>query len=269
MKYSDFILKHFVVYALIGGLLPFLIVKNEVFNIDDRIVAFPLIMICYAHFYYQKRLSKISRVGDLKEYSKLKNYDFIEKPSESDLDDFATFETLPLIMDKGDKDAFMNLLTHSQRQELYSAEKPKIITVRKTHTTAMVNRGDREILFTQVFLLKSKKEIPHFYLAPTSFFSLFGGIGEKLVYPYKKINVEKYNFPVNKYNLYAHDKSTVEFFSSEFIDLLNKGLEKNKKVSIESDGNNIIFYLLNERFSGEGITFHTNLFQVLYKALNN
>ena len=35
MKYSDFILKHFVVYALIGGLLPFLIVKNEVFNIDD------------------------------------------------------------------------------------------------------------------------------------------------------------------------------------------------------------------------------------------
>ena len=158
MKYSDFILKHFVVYALIGGLLPFLIVKNEVFNVDDRIVAFPLIMICYAHFYYQKRLSKIARVGDLKEYSKLKNYDFIEKPSESDLDDFATFETLPLIMDKGDKDAFMNLLTHSQRQELYSAEKPKIITVKKTHTTAMVNRGDREILFTQVFLLKSKKE---------------------------------------------------------------------------------------------------------------
>ena len=98
----------------------------------------------------------------LKEYSKLKNYDFIEKPSESDLDDFATFETLPLIMDKGDKDAFMNLLTHSHRQELYSAEKPKIITVKKTHTTAMVNRGDREILFTQVFLLKSKKEMKYF-----------------------------------------------------------------------------------------------------------
>lgn len=266
MKYSDFILKHFVVYALISGLLPFLIVKNEVFNVDDRIVIFPFVMICYAHFYYQKRRSKHARVNDLTEYSKLENYDFIEKPSESDLDDFATFETLPLIMDKGGKDAFMNLLTHSQRQELYSVEKPKIITVKKTHATG--NGGDRHF-FTQVFLLKSKKEIPHFYLAPTSFFSLFGGIGEKLVYPYKKINIEKYNFPINKYNLYAHDKSTVEFFSSEFIDLLNKGLEKNKKVSIESDGNNIIFYLLNERFSNEGIAFHTNLFQVLHKSLIN
>ncbi|MDA7542610.1 hypothetical protein N8819_04905 [Gammaproteobacteria bacterium] len=169
MKYSDFTKKHFVLYALVGGLLPLLIIKNEVFNVDDQIVLFPFIMICTAHIYYQKRLSKISRVGDLKEYSKLENYDFIEKPSESDLDDFATFETLPLIMDKGDKDAFMNLLTHSQRKELYSAEKPKIITVKKTQTIG--SGGDRHF-FTQVFLLKSKKDIPHFYLAPTSFFIL-------------------------------------------------------------------------------------------------
>ena len=117
MKYSDFILKHFVVYALIAGLLPFLIVKNEVFNVDDRIVIFPFVMICYAHFSYQKRRSKHARVNDLTEYSKLENYDFIEKPSESDLDDFATFETLPLIMDKGYEDAFMNLLSHTQRQD--------------------------------------------------------------------------------------------------------------------------------------------------------
>ena len=266
MKYSDSIKKHFIFYALIGGLLPWLIINNEVFNVDDQIVLFPFIMICTAHFYYQKRLSKIARVGDLKEYSKLKNYDFIEKPSESDLEDFAKFETLPLIMDKGDNDAFMNLLTDKLQQELNSIQKPKVVTVKKTHIN--YNGPDKEA-FTQVFLFKSKKEIPHFYLAASSVFSLFGGIGEKLVFPYKKINIEKYNFPIKKYNLFAHDKDTEEFFSREFIDLLNKGLEQNKRVNIESDGGNIIFYLLNQRFSEEGMEFHTNLFHVLYKSLIN
>ena len=262
MKYSDFKLKHFIAYGLIvfiGALL----IRYEVFDVDDRIVLFPLVMICYAHFYYQKKLSKLHRVEKLEEYSKLGNYDFIEKPAQPDLVDFVSFKTLALIMDKDDKKAFMNLLIHQPRQKFNSVEKPKIVTVRKTHYNS---GGPDKLFYTQVFLLESKKEIPHFFIEAKSF---FGGIGDQLLHPYKKIHIEKYDFPKKKYNLYAHDQNIEKFFSSDFIELLIKGLEKNKRVNIESDGKNIIFYLQNQRFSGEGITFHTNLFQVLYKALNN
>jgi len=44
MKYSDFTKKHFVLYALVGGLLPLLIIKNEVFNVDDQISQLPYLI---------------------------------------------------------------------------------------------------------------------------------------------------------------------------------------------------------------------------------
>ncbi len=84
---------------------------------------------------------------------------------------------------------------------------------------------------------------------------------------YEEINIEKYNFPKTKYSLYGPDQSIKEFFTREFIDLLNEGVKGKKRIKVESNGKDIIFYVIHKRHSEEGMKFYTNLFQVLSKAL--
>ena len=94
---------------------------------------------------------------------------------------------------------------------------------------------------------------------------IFKGIKELIA-----VNIEKYSFPKNKYKLYASDTKVIkDFFTERFVELLNIGLKKKKKrLHIESDGKNIIFYVKFKRHTTEGIDFYMNLFQALIESLN-
>ena len=118
-----------------------------------------------------------------------------------------------------------------------------------------------------------KSEIPIFYLAGGHHFSfsnlfrnknIFKGIKEL-----KEIDIQKFNFPKNKYKLYSSDETIKDFFTKEFINLLNTGLRKKKEtLYIESNGKEIIFYTLYKRHTLQGMDFFINLFRVLIKSLN-
>lgn len=95
--------------------------------------------------------------------------------------------------------------------------------------------------------------------------SIFKGIKELIA-----VNIKKYNFPKNKYKLYASDTKIIkDFFTERFVELLNIGLKKKKKrLHIESDGKNIIFYVKYKRHTTEGIDFYINLSKALIESLN-
>ncbi len=210
--------------------------------------------------------SENKRVTDLERYSKNENYDFLKEPSGLQLDDFRSFKTLRLIrdIDKGD-DAFMNLLIQKSEQELNYIKEQKIVTVMQTNDSRK-GRG----FYTQVFLFKTTKEFPSFYLTDRPYFRIlekFFGTNLADMNIYEEINIEKYNFPKTKYSLYGPDQSIKEFFTREFIDLLNEGVKGKKRIKVESNGKDIIFYVIHKRHSEEGMKFYTNLFQVLSKAL--
>ena len=261
MKYSDINYKYFILYAVIIG-ISLLLVNYQVFEISEKVITFIAVAVCYLIFYVQKNHSKKTRVLDLEEYSQKENYDFVKDPSASQTDEFRGFKTLAMIMDEN-QESFLNLLIQKSRHDFNHVTKPKIVTVKKTEKT--FDAPDK-IFYTQVYHFKTNKSIPLFYLADIRYFSYFGRtIAKKL--PYKKINIEKYNFPKTRYELYSNDDSVREFFNKDFIGLLNLGAQKKKRVNIESDGENIIFYVLNQRHSAEGINFYTNLFETLFKAL--
>ena len=257
MKYSNINYKYFIIYAFICG-IAMLLIRFEIFEVDGRIIAFPAVMTCYAIHFFQQKRSKQERVVNLEEYSRNENYDFIKEPCGTQLDDFKGFESLPLIMSKGE-DAFMNLLVQKPSRGFDNIEKPKILTVKETISN---HSGPDLHKYTQIFHFKSRKDIPPFYLADKTFLYR---MEEKL--SYKKIYIEKDNFPRNEYSLYGHDKNIVEFFTSDFIALLNQGVEKKKGVRVESNGKDIIFYVLYQRHTDEGMKFYTNLFHILFKAL--
>jgi len=263
MNYNNINYKYFVIYAFIIGIAAILM-RYEFFDVDDRIISLPAAMLCVALFRFQRRRSENKRVTDLERYSKNENYDFLKEPSNFQLDDFRSFKTLPFIMDmdKGD-DAFVNLLIQKSEQELNNIKEQKIVTVKKT-------QDRNNTFYTQVFLFKTTKEIPPFYLTDRPYFrSLEKFFGNNLadMNIYEEINIEKYNFPKTKYSLYGPDQSIKEFFTREFIDLLNEGVKGKKRIKVESNGKDIIFYVIHKRHSEEGMKFYTNLFQVLSKAL--
>ena len=104
--------------------------------------------------------------------------------------------------------------------------------------------------------------------------SLFGNLFNRYTFKGIKdliaVHIEKYNFPKNKYKLYASDSKIIkDFFTERFIELLNIGLKKKKKrLHIESDGKNIIFYVKYKRHTTEGIDFYINLSKALSESLN-
>ena len=263
MNYNNINYKYFIIYAFIIGIAAILM-RYEFFDVDDRIISLPAAMLCVALFRFQRRRSENKRVTDLERYSKNENYDFLKEPSNFQLDDFRSFKTLPFIMDmdKGD-DAFVNLLIQKSEQELNNIKEQKIVTVKKT-------QDRNNTFYTQVFLFKTTKEIPSFYLTDRPYFRILEKIsGTNLadMNIYEEINIEKYNFPKTKYSLYGPDQSIKEFFTREFIDLLNEGVKGKKRIKVESNGKDIIFYVIHKRHSEEGMKFYTNLFQVLSKAL--
>ena len=265
MNYNNINLKYLPIYATIIG-IAMLLVRYEFFDVDERIILFPAVILCSVIFSFQLRRMENKRVNDLERYSKNENYDFLKEPSGLQLDDFRSFKTLRLIrdIDKGD-DAFMNLLIQKSEQELNYIKEQKIVTVMQTNDSRK-GRG----FYTQVFLFKTTKEFPSFYLTDRPYFRIlenFFGTNLADMNIYEEINIEKYNFPKTKYSLYGPDQSIKEFFTREFIDLLNEGVKGKKRIKVESNGKDIIFYVIHKRHSEEGMKFYTNLFQVLSKAL--
>ena len=265
MNYNNINLRYLPIYVTIIG-IAMLLVRNEFFDVDERIILFPAVILCSVIFSFQLRHSENKRVTDLERYSKNENYDFLKEPSGLQLDDFRSFKTLRLIrdIDKGD-DSFMNLLIQKSEQELNYIKEQKIVTVMQTNDS---RKGGG--FYTQVFLFKTTKEFPSFYLTDRPYFRILEKIfGTNLadMNIYEEINIEKYNFPKTKYSLYGPNQSIKEFFNREFIDLLNEGVKGKKRIKVESNGKDIIFYVIHKRHSEEGMKFYTNLFQVLSKAL--
>ena len=67
---------------------------------------------------------------------------------------------------------------------------------------------------------------------------------------------------------YKNFDTVKNFFTEDFIDILNSGLKKKREtIYMESDGKNIIFYIKFKRHSLTGMSFFINLFGVLLESL--
>ena len=207
------------------------------------------------------------RIADLEEYAVNNNYNFSSKPQSAEINEFKNFKAMQRILMPN---SYLNLLTPIKTTSSREFNNPKILTI-----CSVVNTGESsQTYYTQIFLFKLEKEIPIFFLngGHHSFFGnlfsnkyIFKGIKELIA-----VDIKKYNFPKNKYKLYASDTNIIkDFFTERFVELLNIGLKKKKKrLHIESDGNNMIFYVKYKRHTTEGIDFYINLSKALIESLN-
>lgn len=217
--------------------------------------------------FFEIRVLKKKRIADLELYAVNNNYNFSSKPKSVEVNEFKNFKAMQKILMPN---SFLNLLTPITTTISRELNNPKIVTI-----SSVVNTGQsNQTYYTQIFLFKLEKEIPIFFLngGHHSFFGnlfsnkyIFRGIKELIA-----VDIKKYNFPKNKYKLYASDTMIVkDFFTERFVELLNIGLKKKKKrLHIESDGKNIIFYVKYKRHTTEGIDFYINLSKALIESLN-
>ena len=234
------------------------------------IIFFLASAIAWLGVFFEIRALKEKRVADLEEYAANNNYNFSSKPESAEITEFKNFKATQKILMPMYNHKFLNLLNPSEISNSKKLNKPNIVTI----STTISSGESSQTYFTQIFLFRMKKEIPIFFLngGHNSFFGnlfsskyIFKGIKELIA-----VNIEKYNFPKNKYKLYASNTEiTKEFFTERFVELLNIGLKKKKKrLHIESDGNNIIFYVKYKRHTTEGIDFYINLSRALIESLN-
>ena len=252
----------------IGSIFPLLMAfAYNKSNNTLAIVLFLLSAIAWILVALEIKAMKKKRIADLDEYAVNNNYNFSSKPESEAISEFKNFRAMQKILMPN---AFLNLLTPITTSSSKDFNNPKIVTI-----SSVVNSGESsQTYYTQIFLFKLKKEIPIFFLngGHNSFFGnlfsnkyIFKGVKELIA-----VDIKKYNFPKNKYKLYASNTNIIkDFFTEKFIELLNIGLKKKKKrLHIESDGKNIIFYVKYKRHTVEGIDFYINLFQALIESLN-
>jgi hypothetical protein len=225
-------------------------------------------VIAWLGVFFEVQAMKKKRIADLEMYAVNNNYNFSSKPKSAEITEFKNFKAMQKILIPN---SFLNLLTPITTTSSREFNNLKIVTI-----SSVVNTGQSsQTYYTQIFLFKLEKEIPIFFLngGHNSFFGnlfsnkyIFKGIKELIA-----VNIKKYNFPKNKYKLYASDTKIIkDFFTERFVELLNIGLKKKKKrLHIESDGKNIIFYVKYKRHTTEGIDFYINLSKALIESLNN
>lgn len=160
--------------------------------------------------------------------------------------------------------AFLNLFMPKEIE----TKEPWITTVSTTVSSGEYSSN----YFTQVYKFNLNGEIPVFVLSGGYNFSFSNIFRAKNVYhgiqDLEEIDIEKFNFPKNKYKLYSSDENIKDFFTKEFIDLLNTGLQKKKAtIYMESNGKNIVFFNRFKRHSLTGLSFYINLFSVLIESL--
>lgn len=259
--------------------------KKLYFLIGIGIVFFSLIFVTYEHsqtltiilffvsviawlgVFFEVQAMKKKRIADLEVYAVNNNYNFSSKPKSAEITEFKNFKAMQKILQPN---SFLNLLTPITTTSPRQFNNPKIVTI-----SSVVSSGESsQTYYTQIFLFKLEKEIPIFFLNG-GHHSFFGNLfGNKYIFKGIKeliaVDIKKYNFPNNKYKLYAADTKIIkDFFTERFIELLNIGLKKKKKrLHIESDGKNIIFYVKYKRHTTEGIDFYINLSKALSESLN-
>ena len=225
-------------------------------------------VIAWLGVFFEIRTLKKKRIADLEMYAVNNNYNFSSKPESAEITEFKNFKAMQKILIPN---SFLNLLTPITTTSSREFNNLKIVTISSVVSTGQSS----QTYYTQIFLFKLEKEIPIFFLngGHNSFFGnlfsnkyIFKGIKELIA-----VNIKKYNFPKNKYKLYASDTKIIkDFFTERFVELLNIGLKKKKKrLHIESDGKNIIFYVKYKRHTTEGIDFYINLSKALIESLNN
>jgi hypothetical protein len=225
-------------------------------------------VIAWLGVFFEVQAMKKKRIADLEMYAVNNNYNFSSKPESAEITEFKNFKAMQKILIPN---SFLNLLTPITTTSSREFNNLKIVTISSVVSTGQSS----QTYYTQIFLFKLEKEIPIFFLngGHNSFFGnlfsnkyIFKGIKELIA-----VNIKKYNFPKNKYKLYASDTKIIkDFFTERFVELLNIGLKKKKKrLHIESDGKNIIFYVKYKRHTTEGIDFYINLSKALIESLNN
>ena len=266
-KFSSTKLNYLIGIAVIfSGLMAF----NYHSSKSLTITFFLASAIAWLGVFFEIRALEKQRIADLEEYAVNNNYNFSSKPESAEITEFKNFKAMQKILMPIYKHKFLNILTPIERTSSKELNNPKIVTI----STTISSGQSSHTYFTQIFLYKLEKEIPIFFLngGHNSYFGnlfsnkyIFKGIKELIA-----VDIEKYNFPKNKYKLYASDTEIIkDFFTERFVELLNIGLKKKKKrLHIESDGKNIIFYVKFKRHTTEGIDFYMNLFQALIESLN-
>ena len=213
------------------------------------------------------------RAADLKVYAGQNDFDFLERPNQDQIDEFLSFESVKGVADKNN---FINILVPKDFRISNRALKPKIITGIKEEGSVQHSRT----YFTQIFLYEIHETLPIFYLSSRGKFLSFMPVkfGAKIsqnhknslnMKNYQKIEIDNYDFPVKRYDLYSPDLNAQNLINIKFIELLNNGIKKNTTVNIESTGNKIIFFIRSQRHSEDGLDFYTNLFNVMIKTLTD
>ena len=237
----------------IAGKINLIIIILFLFNIAFFVGAL------YEHNKIQKQ-----RIIDLRDFAKVRGYKFLERPSEDHIADFKNFQAMEKILLPPKAHNFLNIFLPKEPLE----NKPTIVTIIST-----IQAGESSsTYYTQVYKFEINKSIPIFFLSGGFHFSFSNLFRSKNIFQgvkdLEEVDIQKFNFPKSKYKLYSSDENIKNFFTEDFINILNSGLKKKREtIYMESDGKNIIFYIKFKRHSLTGMSFYINLFSVLLDSL--
>ena len=233
----------------------------------------PLLVLSFFLTLFNYYKSSKKRAANLSEYAKQNELIFAEEPEQEQIDEFRTFKAVKGIAGYRNSD-FSNILVTQEYRTSKKGIKPKIITGRLE-----IGGGQHSSeYFTQIFLYEIDHVLPIFYLLSKNKYESLMPFSNKIssmkknnlgMKNYQKLEINNYDFPSKRYDLYSPDLNAKNVFNREFIDLLKTGIKKNVGIHIESNGNKLIFFIKNQRHSPEGLDFYTNLFEVMITKLKN
>ena len=213
---------------------------------------------------YEYNKIKKQRIIDLRDFAKVRGYKFFERPSEDHVANFKNFQAMKKTLLPPRAHNFLNIFLPKEPLE----NKPTIVTIR-----SRIEAGESSsTYYTQVYKFEINKNIPIFFLSGGFNFSFSNLFRSKNIFKgikdLEEVDIRKFDFPISQYKLYSSDKNIKDFFTKDFIDILNSGLKKKREtVYMESDGKDIIFYIKFKRHSLTGMSFYINLFNVLLQSL--
>ena len=256
----------FIPLVLVYVFAEFGILSGDLFFIYYIVALIPII--------YLKVYFPFKRNRDLKKFAKLENYKFFKHPLPKQLNEFRNFKSLLRIRD--DKYLqFKNLLTPIDKT--YSSKRPTIASNIEGYTHTSIYGSSTNYTYTQLFLFETERKLPIFYLeslkGSKSFFTKkINFLSEKKkieldMANYKEIELFQNNFPLHKYKLHSPEKNIVNSIDASFIELLNGGAKKGVAIDIESDGKNIVFYILRARHSIEHMKFFCEIFSSMLESI--
>lgn len=256
----------FIPLMLVFVFADFGILSGDLFFIYFIVALIPII--------YLKVYFPFKRNRDLKKFAKLENYKFFKHPLPKQLNEFRNFKSLLRIRD--DKYLqFKNLLTPIDKT--YSSKRPTIASNIEGYTHTSIYGSSTNYTYTQLFLFETERKLPIFYLeslkGSKSFFTKkINFLSEKKkieldMANYKEIELFQNNFPLHKYKLHSPEKNIVNSIDASFIELLNGGAKKGVAIDIESDGKNIVFYILRARHSIEHMKFFCEIFSSMLESI--